>query len=265
MASRQPPKIALLANAYTPELGEGQRHFVAYPVEPGPQACLIEIQRGRQLEIVDALTIVPSGIGDTAGRTDDHLYACWLGVIARYYRAETAKARNEWEFGPLIKINYWQPPFVPERHRRLRECAQEFLLECLRLENSQLAGVTSQTLLDFRKSIADGDLWYTRHLQVGKARRACEEQWRILSCWEAWERGRRRKDGKMQAMHWTDCLADYTACYPTRPAHTKQRGRTKWVSPSLAAFKKRCAYLGLLERDQSEDKVVTRTFRRFAH
>jgi hypothetical protein len=263
---RRPPQIALLPGAYTPELSEGQRHFVAFPVEPGPQACLIEVQRGRKLEVVDALTVVPSGIGNTAGRTKDHLYSCWLGVIVRYYRAEVTKARKEWEFGPLAKADVGKPPFVPERHGRLLRNAREFLAECLGLENSQLTGIRSQTLANFKQSIVEADLWYARHIQFGKARKACEEQWRILSCWEAWSRDRRKKDGGWQArMSWDDCLADYSKCYPTRPAHTKQRGRTKRVSLKLPAFKKRCAYLGLLDPSRLDQDVRDRTFRQFAH
>ena len=99
----QPPKyVALLEEAHTPMLGAWQRHFIAHPVQPGPQACLIETKGPKgTLDIVDALTVVPQGVGYKLSNTPDPLYACRLNVIAKYYKPEITRILKLWTFNPL--------------------------------------------------------------------------------------------------------------------------------------------------------------------
>jgi hypothetical protein len=258
MAVRPPRQIALLPNAYTPELGENQRHFVAHPVLPGPQACLIEVRHRHKIEIVDALTIVPCDPRYSTDEVRDPLYACWLGVIIRFYKVDVSRLWKMWTFNPLAKTTQRQPPFLPVRHDHLVEFAQQFFDELIIGSGSKSAQVTPQTWVGFKESLAAAKIWYTRHIKMSEARKVCVEQWRILSLWESWEQPLTKK------MSWADRWQDYLHWYPKQPTHASLPGRNKRASQELAAFKKRCGHIGLVRGTVPRERLNRRSLRRFS-
>ncbi len=260
MAVRRPQKqVALLPHAYTPELGNHQKHYVAYPVESGPQACLIETKNDAGLlEIVDALTIVPVNVSVWHSSVEDPLYGCWLGVIAGVYKKDIAARRKMWTFDPLATKNERQPPFRPVRHGNLVEFAQKLLDEWSPVDSSTPDIFNHSTWLGFKDTLKDAYCWYTRHVKMHEASKLCVEQWRILSMWESWEQPIRKK------MSWGDRWMNYCAAYPARPPHIKRRGLTTRTSPFLGAFKKRCSHMGLKQGEVPRERLSRENLRKFA-
>ena len=236
MAAPPLKQIAELHHAYSPEMFAPQRHFVEHPVTPGPQACLIEVQQpNHRLQIVDALTIVPSQVRHTIGNPNP-LYACWLGVIKNFYSADVKMLSTCAGTAALALKTEFDPPFLPPKQRLLAHAAELVVNAWNSGTTSSQPPVAQRLWDDLKQGIAEADCWYPQHRVVDVARRTCEDQWRILMAWESWEKAK---------LSWTQRAAAHQANFPARAHQAKMRGRTTKVSNSADAFEKRCRHMGL--------------------
>jgi hypothetical protein len=150
-------------------------------------------------------------------------------------------------------------PFRPPRQLQLVEDAEQLLREWAVGRNAQPAEITTQTWLSFKASVENGKCWYTQHMKMGEASKACLDQWRILGMWESWEGGQRTKP-----LSWRERLNESLRKYPHRPPKGKRQGRTNKVSNSVEAFKKRCGHMGLERGTVPLERRNRSMLRRFA-
>ena len=237
MAISPPDRIALLDHAYSPEFLESQRHFVVYPVKPGLQACLIEeTHPNGVIRIIDALTVVPDDVYHSAPNRHP-VYACWLGVIANFYKQDIKKFAGLELVKRFAKQTERQRPFRSTRQHVLREAVKQLVSEWSNGQPSKPDAVCFQTWKDYEAALQITTCWYTQHLKIDEASKVCVDQWRILEMWERWEK---------RKLPWGERAREYLKRYPQRVQPGKLQGRTN-KSPSGAAdaFEKRCRHVGL--------------------
>ena len=72
MVIKPPHRISLLSLAHSPEFDASpHRHYMAYPVKPGPQACLVELHLPNGgVFLTDTLTVLPNEIPNAVGFRD---------------------------------------------------------------------------------------------------------------------------------------------------------------------------------------------------
>lgn len=236
MAIQPPARIALLEHAYSPEVFEPQRHFVAYPVQSGLQACLIEEkQPNGTFRIVDALTMVPDDVRHSTPN-QHQVYACWLGVIASFYKADIAALKDSARVQTLKKRTEYQPPFRSGRLHALAQAVQRLADEWSSGQQTKPIAVSHGTWDEYKAGLMAADCWHTQHLKVGEAAKTCVDQWRILGLWQSWEK---------RQLSWRERAGEYQRRYPQRVQPGKLQGRTKAASLDPEAFEKRCRHIGL--------------------
>ena len=236
MAVTPPAQIALLKGAYSPEFIEPQKHYVAYPVTAGLQACLVEVELpNKAIQIFDALTILPRQVQHSTDDPDP-VYACWLGMIASHYSVKIAAHKADPPIKALESKRAGEPPFLPPRQLALRFAAEALLDDGYGGQMRQPAEVAHSVWREFLSSIERAKCWYPVHWQTRDAREALEEQWRILAAWEHWEKAK---------LPWTERLRSHRENSPARVASAKPHRHAPASLKQLDAFQKRCRYLGL--------------------
>ena len=236
MAVPPPNQIALLKGAYSPEFIEPQKHYVAYPVTAGLQACLVEVELpNKAIQIFDALTILPRQVQHSVGEPDP-VYECWLGLIDSFYSVEIAAYSTDSLVKKLEAKRAGDPPFLPTRQLGLTLAADAMLDDGYGAQIRKPAAVAQPEWNEFLSSIQRAKCWYPLHWKTREARNDCENQWRILAAWETWERAK---------LSWVDRAKAHAANFPTRAAQAKLSGRAQKTSSMPHAFQKRCRYLGL--------------------
>lgn len=149
-------RICLLKDAYSPEFHESQRHYVPYPIEPGPQPCVTaSIGKDGTENLADSIVILPKD-APHCDPVSIPLYQSSLGLI-KCTHARLIKGLN----GQIAK------------------------LDSIVIRN--LIRVWTQS--DWRnppfRSASRG--WTPIHLAVRAVEQRRQKHWWILSHWRKWE------------------------------------------------------------------------------
>ena len=149
-------KICLLDHAYCPEFDNTQRHYVPYPIAPGPQPCLtVCIGSDGKERFTDSLVILPANPPHHPPISNP-LYQSCLGLIKRTQ-------------GPLIRgLN-----------------GQVARIDSIVITNLIRSwGRSDWTQPPFQTS---SHAWAPIHLAVRAVERHRDKHWWILSQWSMWQ------------------------------------------------------------------------------
>jgi hypothetical protein len=243
VALTPPKQIALLCLARSAEFPHPHQHYVACPVLPGAQACLVELpQPDGTVRLSDGLTVLPAN-APHAPSGPDPIYAAYLGVIAAHYADQIAKANGDPRITALAATPWDKPPFLAAQQRALVE-SMRAMFKTLEYgeDGPKVAPGTMPAWERLAYDFTNARFWIPRHLECGKARDAWHDQWRILEAWDSWEE---------RKLPWKKRLIE----------HYTRIGKTVGqISQEKDSFEGLCRYLGLRFGDMSPYKRLLTPF-----
>jgi hypothetical protein len=225
MPVAKPIQIAALTSAVSLSISKAHRYIVGYPVQPGAQGAVIEVQMGRgEIDFFDALIVLPATVPPPEEITHPVYSAC-MRVIGKDYQALLSRAkrdakRGDHRFAGLPKKDWSDPPFSSPVQSQLRRDAYS-LVRSLHTGNQALERVISEL-----KLLAQ---WNPHEVQERVSMAVSPRHWLVLKSWERWESAN---------WEWEDRHKDFArAVFIAKGQEEEEGGRE--------SLRKRCEWLGL--------------------
>ena len=182
----EPPEVRVLEGAVSAR-HDGPHRYLVGSIKPGPQPCLVEVQRGVSTDILPELIVVPDGV--TYSRPTDHaVYGRLLALLAHLCRNHLDDARNNEEFDSLAARCTEDAPFRNVHWYKLLDEVTKFVA-LTRSDSSALPPFLAQAANDLQGCATElAGCWepYAFFIPAHDLRGWAENKY-LIERWPEWE------------------------------------------------------------------------------